>query len=206
MKFIGDLSLEDADVLSMYGKRAKRILEFGCGGSTQIFSQCKPDRLVSIETSPEWIEVTKRRVSKLEGVEVDFRPYDYIPKTETFDLIFVDGIDQLRRDFAVGTWGLLAVGGVMLFHDTRRFQDFQNAAWVAQVYFNELSFMNVNAKAKNNKSSNITVLAKKEPEPYINWNYSEGKPLHAYGSLSDDDEFFPIGLWNEDCSLRNKQE
>jgi predicted O-methyltransferase YrrM len=161
MKFIGDLSLEDADLLSLYGKRAKRILEFGCGGSTQIFSQCNPDRLISIETNQQWVEVTKRRVSKLGGTEPEFRPYDFIPLTEEFDLIFVDGIDSLRRDFALGTWKTLKVGGVMIFHDTRRFQDFQNVAWVVQTYFNEILTININARARNNKSSNITTILKK---------------------------------------------
>lgn len=197
MKFIGDLSLEDADILSTYGKRSKRILEFGCGGSTQIFSQCHPDRLVSIETNPLWIEATARRVKKLLGTEPEFRPYDFIPMTEEFDLIFVDGVDSLRRDFAMGTWKLLTVGGVMIFHDTRRFQDFQNAAWVAQSYFNEILTINVNSRARNNKSSNMTVIIKKEIEPYVNWNHAEGKPMHAYGDLSEKDEFFPAGLWNE---------
>jgi len=206
MRFNGDLSLEDADVLVLYGKRAKRILEFGCGGSTQIFSQCKPSRLVSIETSAEWINVTARRVAKLGGIAPEFRPYDYIPMTEEFDLIFVDGIDSLRRDFALGTWKMLSVGGVMIFHDTRRFQDFQNAAWVAQTYFNEIAFININTKARNNKSSNLTVLVKKEHEPYVNWNYEEGKPLSAYGDLSDNDEFYPLGLFNENMRLCNKQE
>ena len=205
MKFIGDLSLEDADILSLYGKRAKRILEFGCGGSTQIFSQCKPDRLVSIETNQEWIEVTKRRVQKLGGTEPEFRPYDFIPLTEQFDLIFVDGIDLLRRGFALGTWKTLSVGGAMIFHDTRRFQDFQNAAWVAQAYFNEVMTIMVNARARNNKSSNMTMILKKEHEPYVNWNYTEGKPLEAYGDLSENDEFFPVGLWNEnmrECNIK----
>jgi precorrin-6B methylase 2 len=205
LKFIGDLSLEDADLLALYGKRAKRILEFGCGGSTQIFSQCNPDRLVSIETNQDWIEVTKRRVAKLGGTEPDFRPYDFIPMTEQFDLIFVDGIDSLRRDFALGTWKMLAVGGSMIFHDTRRFQDFQNVAWVAQTYFNEILTINVNSRARNNKSSNMTTILKKEHEPYVNWNYSEGKPLEAYGDLSGNDEFFPVGLWNEDMRQCNSK-
>jgi precorrin-6B methylase 2 len=206
VKFIGDLSLEDADILALYGKRAKRILEFGCGGSTQIFSQCKPDRLVSIETSQDWVSVTKRRVEKLGGTVPDFRPYDFIPMTEEFDLIFVDGIDELRRDFALGTWKLLAVGGVMVFHDTRRFRDFQNVAWVAQTYFNEVMTINVNARARNNKSSNMTIMLKKEHEPYVNWNHAEGKPITAYTNLSDNDEFFSIGLWNEDMRQCNSEE
>ena len=40
--FVGDLSIQDAKVLLDYASKAQRILEFGVGGSTQIFAQCNP--------------------------------------------------------------------------------------------------------------------------------------------------------------------
>lgn len=193
IKFVGDLSLQDADILAMYGRKSSSILEFGCGGSTQIFSQCKPQSLVSVDTSRQWIDVTKKRLQKVVGTEVHFVLTDNwlnnIPPG-TYDLIFVDGIDHLRRKFAIDYWDKLKDNGVMIFHDTRRFADFQNAAWVAQLHFNEISQIDVNAKASCGNSSNMTVLHKKPLENYVNWNHVEGKPLHAYGDPSYDGDLF----------------
>lgn len=183
-KFIGDLSLQDADVLACFGKQAKRILEFGVGGSTQIFAQCKPALLYCVETDPEWIGLTRKRLDLLsDKTNPVFFMYNNlleITKDQKYDLVFVDGVDNLRRDFAIKTWDALAVGGVMVFHDTRRPQDFQNVAWVAQLFFNEISRIYVNAVASNSVSSNVSVIVKKQHEPYVNWNYEENKQLSDY--------------------------
>lgn len=191
LKWIGDLSLEDADVLAQYGRQSQEVLEFGCGGSTQILSQCSKN-IISVDTDPNWIAATERRLLQISRYNsVQFLPYT-TEFTQQFDLILVDGVDHLRRQFAIDTWRYLNVGGVMLFHDTRRFQDFQNAAWVAQLYYNEISTIDVNARASNDKSSNITIIHKKAHEPYVNWNYTEGKPLWAYGTLNGEQE-----LWTQ---------
>lgn len=175
--FVGDLSLEDADLLAYYGYQSRNILEFGSGGSTQIFAQCGPEVLVSVETDINWIEKTKNRISGVLGaVHPEFVSYGDHPEKQ-YDLIFVDGVDDRRRDFAINTWKLLSNDGVMLFHDTRRFPDFANAAWVAQLHHNEIKLIEVNAN-----DSNMTIIHKKPHQPYVNWNESEGKPLWAYGA------------------------
>lgn len=192
LKWVGDLSLEDADVLSRYAMQSPHILEFGCGGSTQIFSQCGCYKIVSVETNTDWVKQTLTNLQKIDK----HSPVEFLPYTthfnNSFQLIFVDGIDHLRREFAINTWKYLDLGGVMIFHDTRRFQDFQNAAWVSQLYFNEIVKIDVNQPASNNKSSNLTVLHKKQHEPYVNWNFTEDKPQWAYGSLNYDKD-----LWTQ---------
>jgi len=176
IKFVGDLSLEDADLLAFYGFRSDAILEFGVGGSTQILSQCLPDLLVSVETDPEWIAKTENRLSQLTEITKPlFCAYGNHP-SHKYDLIFVDGVDHLRRQFAIDTWSFLAETGVMIFHDTRRFEDFQNAAWVAQLFHNEIDSIDINVD-----NSNMTIIHKKKLQPYVNWNYTEDKPLWAYG-------------------------
>lgn len=184
IKFIGDLSLEDADLLAGYAQTANSILEFGSGGSTQIFAQFEASTVISVETDINWIQLTQTRLKQI-NKEVKFVSYT-THFDQLFDLIFVDGVDYLRRDFAIETWKYLKDSGVMIFHDTRRFQDFQNAAWVAQLYFNEIKRIDVNAAASNGCSSNITVLHKKAHEPYVNWNLTESKPQWAYGTLNED--------------------
>lgn len=185
VSFIGDLSLQDADILAMYSSRANHILEFGAGGSTQIFAQCCSTRVVSVETSPEWIEKTKINLNKIED-KCDIHFVDYSTDFPIqFDIIFVDGVDHLRVDFSEKTWRNLRVGGVMIFHDTRREYDFKNAMQVVLKNFNEISAVEINAKASDGKSSNLTVIYKKNYEGYVDWNQSENKPLWAYGVTDD---------------------
>lgn len=178
------MSLQDADILASYGIRSKSILEFGCGGSTQIFAQCKPEKLISIETDPAWIDITKRRLMQVTGTPVTFihtvQPFIEVPDM-MFDLIFVDGIDPLRGQFAIETWKKLMPNGVMIFHDTRRHYDFHNVAFTAHMFLTEVSRIDVNVKASCGNSSNISIIHKKEDEPYVNWRLTEGKPMYAYG-------------------------
>lgn len=189
IEFVGDLSVADAEVLARYGRSADRILEFGSGGSTQIFAQCCPKTLVSVETDYAWIERTRNNLSLIghdEWTKPLFVPYDLFKGGE-FDLIFVDGIPDKRLDFAMHTWPMLKSGGYMIFHDTRRFEYFKNLAWVMQSFFNEIGHVGV-----NELDSNMSVIYKTDPVQYVNWNLTENKPLWAYGA-----ELMPEGasLW-----------
>lgn len=196
IKFIGDLSLEDADTLAKYGKQSINILEFGVGGSTQIFAQCLPEKLLSVDTNvtggDKWIDVTRRRVDSLQNKTVPefhdlFEFLKDIPKFD-YDLIFVDGIWWQRKPFADATWQFLKPGGVMIFHDTRRDFDFDIAIKFVREHFEEIKLVETNAEATNGKTSNMTVIHKKVKEPYVNWNHTEGKPQWAYGDPNYDGE------------------
>lgn len=181
ISFLGDLSLEDADVLAGWAKKSSCILEFGAGGSTQILSQCGAAYILSIETNPAWVEITQSRLNKLKNnTPVVFQNYT-TQFDRNYNMIFVDGLWYQRLEFATAAWQHLEVGGVMLFHDTRRDFDFEIAMKTAQNHYLEIERIDVNARATNGKSSNITVLHKKANEPYVNWNTVEGKPQWAYG-------------------------
>lgn len=189
IEFVGDLSCEDAKVLACYGKESQKILEFGSGGSTQIFAQCCPQALVSVETDYAWIERTRKNLSLIghdEWTKPLFVPYDLF-KDGDFDLIFIDGVPDKRLEFAMRAWPMLKSGGYMIFHDTRRFEYFKNLAWVMQSFFNEIGHVGV-----NESDSNMSVIYKTDPVQYVNWNLTENKPLWAYGA-----ELMPEGasLW-----------
>lgn len=176
MEFIGDLSKQDANVLQHFGSRALRILEFGAGGSTQIFAQCQPKVLITVETAQEWVEKTKKNIERYQPcTDPVFVQYGSHPRQE-YDLIFVDGVWDFRLDFAKSTWPLLATDGVMIFHDTRRWFDAHNVFDVAKVFWDEIDQINLNYV-----DSNCAVVKKCKKVEYVNWNYSEGKPLWAYG-------------------------
>lgn len=178
VRFVGDLSLQDACVLVEYGRKSKNILEFGAGGSTQIFAQCMPARLVTVETDPRWIDRTMSRVAMLgKKTEPAFVPFDYYPTNFAADLIFVDGASELRGKFCLNTWDQLKVGGVMIFHDTRRPEYFQHVLNLSHKFFNEIGRIDVNVN-----QSNMTVVHKGPRLSYVDWNQTESKPAWAYGN------------------------
>jgi len=184
IKFIGDISIQDADVLLSYARVSDNVLEFGCGGSTQVFAQAHNKiKIISVDTSNEWIDVTRKNVNKIgHSSNITFLNYT-TTFTTNFDLIFVDGVDELRKEFAIKTWKKLKIGGVMIFHDTRRQGDAKNALDVALTFHNEIESIHVNKKASNGVASNLTILLKKIKEPYVNWNLTENKPTWAYNGL-----------------------
>lgn len=198
IKFIGDLSLQDADVFAKYGKKSKYPIEFGAGGSTHILAQCGCQLVTTIETDPNWIHITEKRLSQIENRSpVTFFSYSQIDdliKDKEYDFVFVDGVLELRGDFAHKLWKHLKPNGVMIFHDTRYKQQFDHAMYLSSIYFNEIELIEINARASDGKSSNMTVIHKKEYEPYVNWNYNENKPLWSYGSQPNTEDF---PLWSQ---------
>lgn len=180
VQFVGDLSIQDAKTLVGLGSKSTHILEFGVGGSTQIFAQCKPVKLVCVDTDPAWVARTQanlQRISHTDWTAPAFIPYDLFKYEGVYDLIFVDGVPEKRLEFAMRAWPILDTGGKMIFHDTRRFEYFREAAWVMQSFFNEVSRVDVNVDG-----SNLTIIEKGSVRIYENWNLTEGKPLWAYGS------------------------
>jgi len=200
-KFVGDLSLSDAELLERYASRARRVLEFGVGGSTQIIAQsiAVDATFLSLDTDPAWIDVTQDRLRRL-GVadRCRFFPYEgwreaVTAISPTFDLIFDDGVDAHRREFGLESWKLLEPGGFMIFHDTRRFGDFVNVAWLLQTHFEEVAEARFNERV-GYEASNISVVLKKKREPYVDWRFVEGKPMWRYGGL----EPVPEEFWSDE--------
>ena len=198
VKFIGDVSLEDCELLIRYTKGKRDVLEFGVGGSTQIMAQVKSGegQFVSVDTDPVWICATEERLEKLKVRDkVRFTSYTnwYDEcKNSKFDVVFDDGIDLLRRQFGLDSWQLLKDDGVLIFHDTRRSADFANAMCVAQTYFLEIEHIAVNEKV-NGVASNLTILKKKKRDDYVNWNNVEGKQPYEYGCCGKE----PDSFWDE---------
>jgi len=192
IEFVGDLSLSDARQLALLGAKAARILEFGVGGSTQIFAQCCPQTLVCVDTDLAWIERTQanlKRISHKNWTVPWFDTYPYTPD-RFFDLVFVDGHPSKRLDFAMLVWAHLQVGGKMVFHDTRRFEYFRELAWVTQSFFSEVSQIEINVGG-----SNLSIITKCAPVHYENWNLTEDKPMWAYGAseVPEGEKLWKIG-------------
>lgn len=181
MRWVGDLSIQDAKIIEKYAISGD-ILEFGAGGSTMIIAQSADVKsLISVETDQYWIDITSRRMKAIEDkIEPIFLDYSEVPVTGNFDMIFVDGVDHLRLDFARRTWNLLKPLGFMIFHDTRRFQDFKNAISIAEEFFEEILSIDVNIEYEG-IPSNLTILQKKNSIQYVSWPDEENKPEWSYG-------------------------
>lgn len=186
MKYIGDLSSQDAALLERYARNATAVLEFGVGGSTQIIAQALSPlaSFTALDTDPMWVETTQRYLARL-GVEdrcqmLAYDAWQSRPPLGSYDLIFNDGLLALRPDFARRSFPMLSVGGVMLFHDTRRPFDVRYVLDVVGEFFEEVEDVHLNERFEG-ASSNITAVRKKTREPYVNWNEAEARPLWAYG-------------------------
>jgi predicted O-methyltransferase YrrM len=192
LRYIGDISREDALLLARTAAGARRILEFGAGASTQVLAQSAPEgaEIVTVETKPEWVERTRANLRRL-GIarEVRFVPYRGFWRglQGPFEMILDDGIDRLRAEFAERAWPLLAVGGRMLFHDTRRPRDARTA--LRQI---ERVFLEVASVELNPEGSNLTVVHKQAPQTYVDWNVAEGRARWEYGHADP-----PPELWGD---------
>jgi precorrin-6B methylase 2 len=174
LRYIGDISRQDAQILATSAGTARRILEFGVGGSTQILAQVAPPdaTVITVETSPEWMQRTLENLQRFQiETHVEFLKYEswLTANVGLMDLVFVDGRDDLRAAFAVRAWRFLRVGGVLLIHDTRRRNDANYALEFAKRHYLEIESVVLNARA-----SNITMITKKMSEPYVDWNRIDG--------------------------------
>jgi predicted O-methyltransferase YrrM len=177
--YIGCVSREDATLLQSLAERADRILEFGSGASTQIFAEYGRGTVDSVETDPAWVERTKRNLAILDiKGPVTFHDARSFKPRGAWDLIFVDCVDDMRESAALMSWPHLAVGGVICFHDTRRTvphgtcetSDVQHVCAVVAAFSPEIASVIL-----NQNDSNTTVITKRLPLLYENWQVSEGR-------------------------------
>lgn len=192
IKYIGDISEADARLLRDYARGSEKILEFGCGASTQVLAKYCTHLIHSIDTSPDWIDKTKKNLDLFSLKDfVLFESYDAFLNhpniytvSGTFDFVFDDGVDHLRREFAIKIWPYIEVGGVLAFHDTRRPADMDNVLAVIRHYMDEVAVVRF-----NEDDSNITTIRKKKAAPYTNWQIDEKKEPWQLGYGDPPQEF-----------------
>lgn len=198
IKWVGDLSLQDADLLAMYGRKATRVLEHGSGGSTMILAQTA-QQVISLEDNVSWNDVITQRLRNLNldhKVTVlghQLSTFINLIKEHKFDLVFVDGAAKDRVAFIQGTWNSITDGSYILIHDSRYYDD-KHITWrgtyrtdlvateVLRRYPNQIGEVIFNAKASDGQKSNITIIRKEIQPVYENWQALENKPSWSYGS------------------------
>lgn len=192
-KFVGDLSVADAEIIERYASNAHQVLEFGSGGSTQIIAQSLPasGHLLSVETDSAWIVATRRRLDRLAVSDrCTFSLYEnWWVEAESYDLVFVDGLRDLRHSFARRAWDYLKIGGTMLVHDTRRESDVEDVLSLVRARFEEVQDVRLNEAALG-QASNTTAIVKKTRESYVNWQDAENQPRWKYALTPEPDDFW----------------
>jgi len=183
--FIGDLSQADAALISAHAKIASGILEFGVGGSTQLFAANARDIavIVSVDTSQEWIDKTIYHLQELGcKTPVRFIKYEEFTGAGTYGLIYNDGAYNLREEFARKYWGCLHDNGRLMIHDTRRGYE---ASWVSRFIADHWS--TISNVAINAADSNMTIITKCSEVKYSNWNV--GKPKWQVDGINKPDDW-----------------
>lgn len=191
IKWIGDLSLQDADVLAFYGKKSEVVLEHGSGGSTMIFAQTAK-KVYAVEENDTWLKLIRTRVANLKQNNVEI--LSSLNFADKVDLIFIDGHTSRRKDFVLNSWSLLKDGGCMLFHDARELtNDYKNSSrfitdtpglplYTASKFRVQIEKIEFNVCASDGLKSNITVIQKKQQPFYEDWHKKEQRPEWSYGS------------------------
>lgn len=207
LRWVGSLSIQDADLLAYHGYNSDSVLEFGVGGSTLIFGQTSR-RVVSVDTSGEWIELIRRRANTVGCSNITFSSLSHIldnpPPQETFDFVFVDGVSNLRLLFAQQAWKWLKVGGTMAFHDANKPNHIGPIGEFMVGAVNMIDTCALYPLASDGNKTNLAVFTKK-PKPavlrsdYSSWMQDEinsGRPEWSFGSNSNHDlmwEYDPNG-------------
>jgi len=97
---------------------------------------------------------------------IDFvKSCDTIKGLSPYDFIFVDGVASLRYSFAMQTWDLLDVGGIMMFHDSKRQWTANFISKMIEHYYDEISNISISYL-----DSNMVTIKKCSKRPYYNWN------------------------------------
>jgi caffeoyl-CoA O-methyltransferase len=117
----------------------KRVLEIGAfiGFSTMSFARALPDdgEVVSIEKFDKFAAICRRNFEK-NGLARKIKLHqgdafdiiESLPRTELFDLVFVDGNKERYKDYVVKTEPLLAPRGIMIVDDCFYHGDVLNKA------------------------------------------------------------------------------
>ena len=105
--------------------KPKRLLEWGPGVSTQLMLDHSEGKIQSIEHLYRWYEAAQHQFKDNPRVDLHYCPeldqYPYLPRDwGKFDLIFVDGLCDLRVKCLLASVDYLAEGGVVILHDSER--------------------------------------------------------------------------------------
>ena len=184
LRYVGDLSREDGRLLAGLAQEASRVLEYGVGASTQIFAQVVAPgvEIHSLDTEDYWIHRTRVLLDELApGHGVRLRRFERLTELDdlvdgSFDLIFDDGHEDMRLEFGLASWRLLRTGGRFVLHDTRRRGDVGNVLFLAARYFREIERIDLNPAG-----SNLSILHKCAPKPYVDWNKREYRAAWQVG-------------------------
>jgi len=111
----------------LHKKKPLNILEWGPGQSTAVMSRACPDaRIYSLENNKHWHKIYTVKFSRKTNVFIRFaegEKYVKLPEAwrhKKFQLIFVDGLCDLRVDCLKTAYNMLDEDGIVILHDSER--------------------------------------------------------------------------------------
>jgi hypothetical protein len=177
--FLLEADLSRADVRLLYRFcKDKRVVEFGCGGSTVMLAAFV-EHLVSYDTDASWVERTTRRLSREQEhtcaavVHCGDKPPVDLPNA---DVYFVDGFVP-HRILWVEEVIRRRLSETIIVHDSR--SSAMNDLSKLMVYPLTFSFRSFEFHVDG---SNMLVIRAGAPVEYVNWN--EAEPKNRLGFLS----------------------
>lgn len=210
LKWVGLLSVQDADILASYGYKSKSVLEFGSGGSTLIFAQTSHS-VISVDTSLKWIDIVQERIKTAQCNNVSFRTLNSVSESSfhdnTFDFIFVDGKPAERLTFAIRAWKWLKIGGALAFHDANKSNYISIVSDFMSKNIRSINNCIVCPPADDGIRSNLAIFTKMDQPKNMSIDYSSwmdderiiGRPEWSFGDNADTSllwEYIPNKLDN----------
>jgi predicted O-methyltransferase YrrM len=198
IRWVGDLSLQDADVLAKYGSNSEVVFEHGSGGSTMIFAQTSK-QVFAYEHNPQWVSTVSERIKQLnfQNAIISSDLKGIVKQISEIDVAFIDGLVPARHKIARIIWSKLKNGGFMLFHDSREFDPRNKKHTQTSRYKNDLPALtylitsefrgeieniSFNVSASDGEKSNINVIQKNKQPFYVDWQEIEKRPSWCYGT------------------------
>lgn len=179
-----EADLSRADVVHLVELcKGKRVVEFGCGGSTVLLAQVAA-QLTSYDSSADWVKLARERLKKEGAVcptKIEFlkdasKPPQTAPRA---DVYFIDGLRKFRPGWtrAVIDRGLASV---IAMHDSRRPNlDVEFLLQCPTIL--KLQRLDVHP----NNSNLLVIHTRERPVAWENWNLTEpfnrAKHLHRQG-------------------------
>jgi hypothetical protein len=124
------MSKKESELFHSFITKAETYLEFGCGGSTYLASHFVKKKIISVDSSPKWIDLTKKECQKY---PYQCKPIFYYADIGSIGEWGTPNNEYEREkwlNYHTGVWGIGGTWSMDLYFIDGRFR----VACFAQIY------------------------------------------------------------------------